>query len=89
MKHLVLTPALLIAAQHNASSISNLVMTYRMHGLGGDRACRKLIRQLEQLQLLQVQAGEREDRREKSVHITAESRAVLQELYRQLEQLKV
>jgi len=88
MKHLSLTPALLLAALHDASSISSLVMTYRMHGLGGDRACRKLIQRLEQLQLLQIQPGTREDRREKSVHLTAESRELLHELYQQLERLR-
>lgn len=65
MKHLSLTPALLIAAQHDTSSISSLVMTYRMHGLGGDRACRKLIHRLEKLNLLKIVEGSRNDRREK------------------------
>jgi hypothetical protein len=70
MKHLSLTPALLIAAQHDTSSISSLVMTYRMHGLGGDRACRKLIHRLEKLNLLKIVEGSRNDRREKSVCLT-------------------
>ena len=80
MKHLSLTPALLIAAQHGTSSISSLVMTYRMHGLGGDRACRKLIHRLHRLNLLQVDRGGRDDRREKSIRLTDEARECLREL---------
>ena len=87
MKHLSLTPALLIAAQHDTSSISSLVMTYRMHGLGGDRACRKLIHRLEKLNLLKIVAGSRNDRREKSVCLTDESRQLLRELQAQLQKL--
>ena len=89
MKHLSLTPALLIAAQHDTSSISSLVMTYRMHGLGGDRACHKLIHRLEKLNLLKIAAGSRNDRREKSVCLTDESRQLLRELQTQLQKLPI
>ena len=89
MKHLSLTPALLIAAQHDTSSISSLVMTYRMHGLGGDRACHKLIHRLEKLNLLKIVAGSRSDRREKSVYLTDESRQLLRELQTQLQKLPI
>ena len=89
MKHLSLTPALLIAAQHDTSSISSLVMTYRMHGLGGDRACHKLIHRLEKLNLLKIVAGSRNDRREKSVCLTDESRQLLRELQTQLQKLPI
>jgi len=89
MKYLSLTPALLIAAQHDTSSISSLVMTLRMHGLGGDRACRKLIHRLEKLNLLKIAPGSRNDRREKSVCLTDEARQLLRELQAHLQKLSI
>lgn len=87
IKHLHFAAAVLLAAQHDSVSISELVMTYRLNGLGGDRACRKLIHRLQRFDLLAIRAGGREDRREKSVHITATSRALLDELRTQLQRL--
>lgn len=78
---------MLLAAQHDSVSISQLVMTYRLNGLGGDRACRKLIHRLQRFDLLDIRAGRREDRREKSVHLTDTSRALLRELRRYLQGL--
>jgi hypothetical protein len=80
LRHVSLAPALLIAAQHANPSISQLVMTYRLNGLGGDRACRKLIHRLHRLNLLQVDRGGRDDRREKSIRLTDEARELLREL---------
>jgi hypothetical protein len=84
-RHLHLTPALVLAAQHEAVSISELVMVMRLHGLGGDRACRKLIHRLHRLGLLVIEVGKRDDRREKSVCISADTRRVLAELRTYLE----
>jgi len=52
-------------------------MVYRQSGLGGERACRKLIHRLERRHLLQIDSGSRDDRREKSVRLTGQSHAVL------------
>ncbi|NDE87379.1 MAG: hypothetical protein EB048_07290 [Gammaproteobacteria bacterium] len=74
-------PALILAAAHESASISELVMVYRQSGLGGERSCRKLIHRLERLNLLQIDSGSRDDRREKSVCLTAQSRAVLMSVH--------
>ena len=87
IKHLHFAAAVLLAAQHESTSISELVMTYRLNGLGGDRACRKLIHRLQRFELLEIRAGGREDRREKSVHMTAVSRGLLLDLRRHLQGL--
>jgi len=89
MKHLSLTPALLIAAQHDTSSISSLVMTFRMHGLGGSCLSQADPPRLEKLNLLKIVAGSRNDRREKSVCLTDESRQLLRELQSQLQKLPI
>lgn len=80
VRHLHLIPALVLAAQHESVSISELVMVLRFNGLGGDRACRKLIHRLHRLNLLVIEVGQRDDRREKSVRISTETRQVLAEL---------
>lgn len=87
LKHLHFAAAVLLAAQHESASISQLVMTYRLNGLGGDRACRKLIHRLQRFDLLDIRSGGREDRREKSVHMTMASRTLLLELRRHLDGL--
>ncbi len=85
IRHLHLIPALVLVAQNESVSISELVMVLRLNGLGGDRACRKLIHRLHRLNLLIIEIGKREDRREKSVRITIETRQVLGELRTHLE----
>jgi hypothetical protein len=80
VRHPHLIPALVLAAQHESVSISELVMVLRLNGLGGDRACRKLIHRLHRLNLLVIEVGQRDDRREKSVRISTETRQVLAEL---------
>ena len=89
IKHLHFAAAVLLAAQHESASISELVMTYRLNGLGGDRACRKLIHRLQRFELVDIRSGGREDRREKSVHVTPTSRALLLELRRNLQGLEL
>jgi DNA-binding PadR family transcriptional regulator len=79
LRHVGLAPALLIAAQHANSSVSELVMTFRLNGLKGDRACRKLIYRLHRRNLLQVDRGGRDDRREKSIRLTDEARELLRD----------
>ncbi len=88
-RYVSLAPALVIAAQHANPSISQLVMTYRLNGLGGDRACRKLIHRLHRLNLLQVDRGGRDDRREKSIRLTDEARECLRELRDHLHSLGI
>lgn len=87
IRYLNLTPALVLVARRESVSISELVMMLRMHGLGGDRACRKLIHRLHRLNLLVIESGKREDRREKSVRISVESRVVLSELRANLDSI--
>jgi len=89
LRHVSLAPALIIAAQHANPSISELVMNYRLNGLGGDRACRKLIHRMHRLNLLQVDRGGRDDRREKSVRLTDEALELLRELREHLHSLGV
>jgi hypothetical protein len=88
-RHLHLTPALVLAAQNESVSISDLVMVLRLNGLGGDRACRKLIHQLHRLNFLVIEVGTRDDRREKSVRISAETKKLLVELRTYLESMKL
>lgn len=87
IRHLHLTPALVLAAQHETVSISELVMVMRLNGLGGDRACRKLLHRLHRLGLLVIEVGKRDDRREKSVGISTDARKVLGELRTHLESM--
>lgn len=85
IRHFHLIPALVLVAQNESVSISELVMVLRLNGLGGDRACRKLIHRLHRLNLLVIEIGKRDDRREKSVRMTIETRKVLGELRTHLE----
>jgi hypothetical protein len=80
MKHLNLVPALLVVAIHQGGSISSLIGVFREEGLGGYRACRKLIYRLESLGLLGIRTGTRDDRREKAVVLTERGVATLSEL---------
>lgn len=87
IRHLHVIPALVLAAQNESVSISELVMVLRLNGLGGDRACRKLIHRLHRLNFLVIEMGKRDDRREKSVRTSAETRKVLAELRAHLEEM--
>ena len=87
MKDINLAPALVLAAQNDKSSISNLVLTYRVNGLGGDRACRKLIDELASMRYLEIRPSQSADRREKSVHFTEHAHAWLHEFRAMLESL--
>lgn len=87
MKDINYAPALLLAAQNDRCSISLLVLTFRINGLGGDRACRKLIDDLARLDYVEIRRSAGEDRREKSVHVTAQAHAWLQQLRATLESI--
>ena len=80
MKLVSLAPAVLLIAQHNAISISELVHLYQQMGFGGARSCRKLIHRLERLELIEIAPGVRGDRREKAVAPTARALQLLGEL---------
>ncbi len=88
MKYLNLIPALIIVARFNGDSISSLIGALRAEGLGGYRACRKLIYRLEKLGSLGIGVGTREDRREKSVALTEQSRDALRNFKEFLSQFK-
>ena len=64
-------------------------MVLRLNGLGGDRACRKLIHRLHRLDFLVIEVGKRDDRREKSVRISAETKKLLAEIRTYLESMKL
>jgi len=81
--------ALLIAAQNDSASISQVVIAFRLYGLGGERACRKLIHRLERLNLLDIRAGSRDDRREKAVYVAEAGLALLAEVRDQLRRLSL
>ena len=81
MKDISYAPALLLAAQNDRCSISLLVLTYRINGLGGDRACRKLIDDLARLDYVEIRRSDGEDRRGKSVHVTPRARDWLAQLH--------
>lgn len=87
MKDISYAPALVLAAQNDRCSISLLVLTYRINGLGGDRACRKLIDELARLEYVEIRRSDGEDRREKSVHLTSTAHSWLGQLRATLESL--
>lgn len=74
--NLAFIPALILAATHGSAAITELIMGHRQSDRGGERAGGKLIHRLERLKLLQIDSGSRDDRREKSVCLTAQSHAV-------------
>jgi hypothetical protein len=84
-----LVPALVLAAEREGASISEVIMVYRTHGLGGERACRKLLHRLERLDFLAVVTGTRTDRREKSVRLTDVGRHQLRAMAEHLSRLGV
>lgn len=87
MKDIHFAPALLLAAQNDRCSISLLVLAFRINGLGGDRACRKLIDDLARLEYVEIRRSDGEDRREKAVHVTTQGHAWLSQLRNTLESL--
>lgn len=85
----MLIPALLLAAEGEGASISDMIKAYRRRGLGGERACRKLLHRLEALGCVQVSAGESADRREKTVRLTPNGRSQIGRIAERLSRLSV
>lgn len=86
-RHLSLLPAVLLAAQHQAISISEFIDLLQQQGFGGKRGCRKLVHRLERLGLLSLGPGSRGDRREKSIVPTPMARQQLRDLIGVLDSL--
>ena len=67
-----LLPALLVSADTDGSPVTYLVLSLRLAGLGGDRACRALIDEMRRDGLIQIarKPNGDGDQREKSVRVT-------------------
>lgn len=83
-RFLSVTPAVMLAAQHQPISISEFVDLLQQQGFGGKRGCRKLVHRLERLGLLTIGPGARGDRREKSIAPTPKARQQLRALIAKL-----
>jgi hypothetical protein len=86
-RSLQLMPAVALAADAGAPTISKLVIIYRLNGLGGDRTCRELIRELESLGLLIVRGLAAGDKRERIVEISPSGWVLLSEVQMFLQRL--
>lgn len=74
-----LLPALLVAADADGSPVTYLVLSLRLAGLGGDRACRAFIDELKHEGLIQVERKSADgDQREKAVSMTESGWRALQ-----------
>lgn len=68
-----LLPALLIAAENDASPVTYLVLSFRLCGLGGDRACRAMLEEMKREGFIRVERHTAQaDLREKVVSLTRE-----------------
>lgn len=80
-EHLYLLPALLIVAQADGSPVTYLVLSMRLAGLGGDRACRAALESLQRESYIRIERpNSRGDQREKVVSLTTEGWAMLRRL---------
>jgi hypothetical protein len=77
-------PYLLSIAQTLRPTVSNVVLTWRMSNLGGERHCRQYLKWLNSNGLIMLSVEAEKDRREKSVKLTDKGYKVLSELYRSL-----
>lgn len=76
-----LLPALLISADTDGSPVTYLVLSLRLAGLGGDRACRAFIDEMRRDGLIQIArklTGDG-DQREKAVTLTEAGWAMLRQ----------
>ena len=87
LKAMKLVPALALAAGAPRSTISQLVLGLRLGGIGGDRACRQLIRQLEGLNLLIVTGALNGDKRERIVELSPSGWGLVRDVQRHLQEL--
>lgn len=75
-----LLPALMVTAENDASPVTYLVLSLRLCGLGGDRACRAMLKELQREMLVQVERQTaRGDLREKVVSVTEKGWGVLRQ----------
>lgn len=67
-----LLPALLVSADADGSPVTYLVLSLRLAGLGGDRACRAFIEEMRRDGLIHIarKANGNGDQREKAVTLT-------------------
>ena len=74
-----LLPALVVAAENERSPVTYLVLTLRLCGLGGDRACRGLLDEMQREKLIAIERQELAgDAREKIVFLTQNGKEALQ-----------
>jgi len=86
-RSLQLMPAIALAADAGQSAISKMVIIYRLNGLGGDRTCRELLRELENLGLLVVRSPAAGDKRERIVEISPSGWVLLSDVQLFLQRL--
>ena len=73
-----LLPALMVAVENDHSPVTYLVLSLRLCGLGGDRACRGILAEMQQLGWVHVQRHTGlGDGREKVVYVTEAGFAAL------------
>ena len=66
-----LLAAVMVAAQCDGAPVTYVILTLRLNGFGGDRACRGLIEEMKQEDLIHIdQCPTRVDRRTKVVRMT-------------------
>ena len=74
-----LLPALLVAADTDGSPVTYVVLSLRLAGLGGDRACRPFIEELKTEDLIRVERKSGgADPREMAVSVTTQGWRVLE-----------
>lgn len=86
-KFLSIAPALVILAKHGATSIGTVVLLFRLHQLGGDSACKKLVHRLERMGLLVISSSGCADKRQKKCELTANGIALIYQLKSLLDSL--
>lgn len=80
-ERLYFLPALLVVAQSDGSPVTYLVLSMRLAGLGGDRACRACLAELQRESYVRIErATSKGDQREKVVSLTAEGWTMLRRL---------
>lgn len=81
-----LLPALLVSADTDGSPVTYLVLSLRLAGLGGDRACRALIDEMRRDGLIQIarKPNGDGDQREKTVQLTESGWGMLRQFLERL-----
>lgn len=86
-KFLAIAPAVVILARYGAASIGTVVLLFRLHQLGGDSACKKLVHRLERMGLLVISSSGCTDKRQKKCRLTTNGLAVIYQLKSLLDSL--